>query len=161
MVSCRARKHRLVAGSLLGLGLVSLAVMFAGGCASGAGADDPKPAVADTRLRELMTQRYEILQRMVQDGQRQLDAGRLDAPTFQNLTDAMYRAQADLCTTTAERVKVYEKLVEFSAAQEELVARQVEAGRALRVQVTQAKLVTLKAQIDLERLRLGQSAPQP
>jgi hypothetical protein len=108
-----------------------------------------------------MTQRYEMLQRMVKDAQLQMEAGRVDVPTFQNLTAGRYRAQADLCTTAAERVKVYEKLVEVLTSQEKLFERQAEAGRVSRIQVDQGKLVTLGAQIDLERLRLGQSAPQP
>ena len=161
MILCRTRRHRRAAGGLLGLCLLSLALVCAGGCTSARRSGEPKPVVSNDRLQELLTQRYEILQRMVEDERRQLEAGRVDVATFQNLTDAMYRAQADLCPTTEERVRVYEKLVEFLTAQERLVEQQVEAGRALRVQVAQAKLVTLNARIDLERLRQGQSSPQP
>lgn len=161
MVWCKARKHRLVTGGLLGLGLVSLAGLLAGGYISAAASDEPKPVAGNARLRELMTQRYEILQRAVKDAQHLVETGRLDVPTFENLTVALYRAQADLCTTTAERVKVYEKLVDFLAAQEGLLEQQIQAGRATRMQLDQGKVVTLNARIDLERLRLGQSAAQP
>jgi len=161
MVWCKAREHRLVTGGLLMLGLVSLAGLLAGGYTSAAGPDKSKPVAGQERRRELMTQRYEILQRTVKDAQRLIETGRIDVPTFQNLTDAMYRAQADLCTTAAERVKVYEKLVDFLTSQEKLLEQQVPAGRATGFQVAQSKVITLNARIDLERLRLGQAAAQP
>jgi outer membrane protein TolC len=90
-----------------------------------------------------------------------LEMGRMDVPTFQSLTDAMYRAQADLRTTAAERVELYEKLVEALATQEKLLERQAESGRTTEVQVAQGKLVTLNARIDLERLRLGEAPARP
>jgi len=136
--------------------------MLAAFCGYGlARAGAPKPAGADERLRGLLMQRYELLQQMVKTEQLQMESGRTDVLTFQKLTDALYRAQADLSPTTAERVKVYEKLVEALTGQERLLERQAEAGRATQVQVAQGKLVTLNAQIDLERLRLGQATPRP
>jgi hypothetical protein len=149
MALYRTRMPHPVASSLLALCSLSLAAGCACSPACAARSNEPEPPVTNERLRDLMTQRYEILQRLVQDSERQLEAGRMDVPTVRTLTDAMYRAQADLGTTAAERVKVYEKLVEVLAAQEKLLERQVEAGRALGVQVAQGKLVTLHAQIDL------------
>jgi hypothetical protein len=138
-----------------------LGVAFAAGLAWASGPGRPQPAGSPERLRELITQRYETLKGMVENAQRMLEMGRMDVPTFQSLTDAMYRAQADLRTTTAERVAVYEKLIEVLTAQEKLLERQAEAGRATGVQVAQGKLVTLNVRIDLERLRLGQAPAQP
>jgi hypothetical protein len=158
MVLCRGRTYRLFSCGLVPLCLLVLAVFWGYGLVR-AGAS--KPAGAEERLRGLLTQRYEILQQMVKNEQLQMESGRVDVLTFQKLTDALYRAQADLCTTAAERVKVYEKLVEVLAAQEKLIERQAEAGRARQAQVDEGKLVTLNARIDLERLRLGQSTPQP
>ena len=161
MILLRARLHRLLAGGLLPLCVLSAVVVLAVGYASAAGSGKPKPTRSDERLRELMTQRYELLKVSVKNSEQMLASGRVDIPTHRSLLDALYRAEADLCTTAADRIKVYEKLVEVLALQEKLVEQQVEAGRALRVQVAQAKLVTLNAQIDLERLRLAQSASEP
>ncbi len=158
MILWRTRTYRLFSRGLVLLCLLVLAVSCGYGLAR-AGAS--KPAGADERLRGLLTQRYEILQQMVKSEQLQMESGRIDVLTFQNLTDALYRAQADLCTTAAECVKVYEKRVEALAAQEKLIERQAEAGRATQVQVAQGKLATLNARIDLERLRLGQATSQP
>ena len=158
MILWRTRTYRLFSRGLVPFCLLVLAVFCGYGLAR---ASAPKAAGADERLRGLLTQRYEILQQMVKSAQLQMESGRIEVLTFQKLTDAMYRAQADLGTTTAERVKVYEKLVEVVAAQEKLIERQVEAGRVLQFQVAQGKLVTLNALIDLERLRLGQATSQP
>jgi hypothetical protein len=105
-----------------------------------------------------MTQRYEILQRAVKNSELMLETGRLDVPTLRNLTIALYRAQADLCTTDTDRAAVYEKLVDALDAQEKLLERQAASGRVPEVQVDEGRVATLNARIDLERLRLGQPA---
>lgn len=160
MVWCTTQMHRLGARSLLASGLLSLVVTFAAGYAA-AGSGSSKPAGSDARLHELLTQRYELLKIAVQNSELMLQNGRVDMLTHRRLLDALYRAQADLCTTPAERVQVYEKLVEALSANERLAEKQANAGRLSTSEVTQVKLAALNAQIDLERLRLGQSAPRP
>jgi succinate dehydrogenase/fumarate reductase flavoprotein subunit len=161
MVWCAAGTHRLGRSNLAALGLLSLAGTLAAAYAAAAGSGVPKAGGSEARLRELMTQRYEVLQRMVKNEQVEVEAGRAEIAALQNLTASMYRAQADLCTTVPERAKVYEKLVEVVTSQEKIVERQAEVGMAVGVQLAQSKLVMLNAQIDLERLRLGQATPQP
>jgi len=158
MVLCRTRMSRLFSRGLVPLCLLVLAVSCGYGLAR-PGAS--KPAGADERLRELMTQRYEILQRAMKNSERLLEVGRVNYPDHRNLTIALYRAQADLCTTDADRVKVYEKLVDALSTQEKWLERQVAGGRALEGQVDEGRVATLNAQIDLERLRLGQAPSQP
>jgi hypothetical protein len=155
MILCRTRMSRLGVSSLLVLSLLGLAGVLA------AGSGPSKPAGSNARLRELMTQRYELLQVSVKNFELWLASGRVDIPTHQKLLDALYRAQADLGTTAADRIKAYEQLVEALTTQEKLAERQAEAGRLGGVEVAQVKLMTLNAQIDLERLRLGQSTLQP
>ena len=161
MILYKARAHFVLPRGLILLCASVLGVVCAAGFAWAAGPGRPQPAGSPERLRELMTQRYETLKGLVENSQRMLEMGRMDVPTFQSLTDAMYRAQADLRTTAAERVEVFEKLVEALATQEKVLERQAESGRATGVQVAQGKLVTLNARIDLERLRLGQTPAQP
>jgi hypothetical protein len=108
-----------------------------------------------------MTQRYEILQRAMKNSQLLLESGRLDVSTLRNLTIALYHAQADLCTTDADRVEVYEKLVGALDTQEKSLELQSASGRITEVQVDEGRVVTLNARIDLERLRLGQAPAQP
>jgi len=161
MVLCRTRTPlRLPCHLILSCVLV-LAVVFAAGFASGAGSGKRPSANANERLRELMTQRYEILQHAMKNAELMLKTGRMDIPTFLDLTNAMYRAQADLCTTDADRAAVYEKLVDAFEAQEKSLERQAASGRVTEVQVDEGRVATLNARIDLERLRLGQTPVQP
>lgn len=154
MIWFKARIHRLGARGLLALALLSLAGVFAAGYAAAASSSQSKP---DARLREFMTQRYELLRGVMKDVELMSAHGRVDILMHEKLLDALYRAQADLVTTVAERREIYEKLVEALTAQEKLAERQGDAGRLSSVQVAQVKLVLLNAQIDLERLRLGQT----
>jgi len=161
MIFLKAHLYRFLASGLLPLCVLSAVVVLAVGYASAAGSGKPKPTRSDERLCELMTQRYELLKVSVQNSELSLASGRVDLPTHQSLLDALYRAQADLCTTAAERVQVYEKRVENLISKEKLAERQGDAGRLSGVEVAQVKLLTLNAQIDLERLRLAQSASEP
>ena len=72
---------------------------------------------------------------------------------------AMYRAEADLCRTDAARIKVHEKLVETLKTHEGLAVRRADAGRMTDWQLDKTRVATLEAQIELERLRLGQRPP--
>jgi hypothetical protein len=130
------------------------------GQARAGGAGALQAAGSQERLRELMTQRYELLKSAVAQSELLLKNGRGDVLTHHKLTVALYRAEAELCPTAAERVRVYEKLVDFLAAQQGSLERLLEAGRATQVQVAQGQLVVLEARIDLERLRLGQPVAQ-
>ena len=161
MILYRARIHFLLPCSLIVLAVLILALVFAAGFASAAGPGASKPSGSNERLRELMTQRYEILQRAMKHAQLMQERGLLDFPALRNLTLALYRAQADLCTTNTERAAVYEKLVDTLGVQEKLLERQAASGRVPEIQVDEGRVATLNARIDLERLRLGQAPAQP
>jgi hypothetical protein len=161
MVAYRMRSYRFPARSLLVPGLLILTAVLAGGLGAAVGSGRPPAGPADERLRALLTQRYEVLQQMVKNTRAEVEAGHATTGALRDLLDAMYRAQADLCPTPAERVQVFEKLVEVLTAQEKITLRQAEAGFATPTQVAESKLARLNAQIDLERLRLATAAPQP
>jgi hypothetical protein len=158
MVLCKTPRYRPLASGLLPFGVLTLAMVLAYGPVWAAGSGESKPSGSNERLRDLMTQRYEVLKGVVKHSELMLENGRVDLLTHQKLTVALYRAQADLCTTPADRVKVHEKLVEVLISHEKTLERQALAGRLTEVQVAEGKLVTLNAQIDLEKLRLGQPA---
>ncbi len=161
MVLYRTRTQRLVSRGVLPVCVLILVGASTYGLARAAGSGASRPSGSNERLRELMTQRYEILQRAMKNSQLMQERGLLDFPTLRNLTLALYRAQADLATTNADRVPVYEELVEALVAQEKLLERQAASGRVPEVQVDEGRVATLNARIDLERLRLGQSTFQP
>ncbi len=154
MVLRETRKYLFLAAGVLPLCALTVLATHAWG------AGQPKASGSNEQLRVLMTQRYEMLQQMVKNAQIEVDAGRGDAAVFHHLTVRMYQAEADLCTTTAARAKVYEKLVDEATAAEQFIERRAAAGRATVTEVAESKLATLDARIDLERVRLGQAPSQ-
>jgi hypothetical protein len=112
------------------------------------------------RLRELLEQRYEILKAVVEQQNRLLSLGRISIGEVRAATVAMLHAEADLCATDTERIKIHEKLVTTLREQEDLLARDSAAGRKALHEVVKAKLARLEAQIDLEKLKLAQQVSQ-
>jgi len=72
----------------------------------------------------------------------------------------MLHAEADLRSTNAERIKVYEKLVTILQEQDKSLAKEVNAGRVNQMDFLKARVATLQAEIQLEKLRLPQQTPQ-
>jgi hypothetical protein len=154
----RTQVPRLVSRGVLPVCVLVLVALCTYGLARAAGPGAAKPSASNERLRELLTQRYEILQHAVKDSELTLKSGEVDVPTLRHLTIALFRAQADLCTTDADRVQVYEKFVEAMSVQEKLLEGQFARGLISEIRVDEGKVATLNARIDLERLRLGQPA---
>lgn len=113
-------------------------------------------AGSNERLRELLKEKYDILKGIVESDKKWLELGRGDASTLKDATVAMFHAEADLCQTDAERIKVYEKLVAALREYEDWVGRQATAGRVTEATVAQARVARIEAQIHFERLRLAQ-----
>jgi len=118
-----------------------------------------EPAGSEERLRELLIQRRDVLEERVDSLKIFMDNGRVDPADWRRAVVELHQAEAELCTTTADRVKVYEKLVAAMQTQEDLAARRETAGRIAKWQLAEARSVTLQARIDLERARLGRQAP--
>jgi flagellar hook-basal body complex protein FliE len=121
---------------------------------------NPAPTGSKEKLRALLLERYDVLKDIVESCKKWLELGRGDASALKDATVAMYHAEADLCLTDAERIKVYEKLVAALREYEGWIERQAAAGRVTEVSVAQAKVARLEAQIRLEQLRLGEAASQ-
>jgi hypothetical protein len=113
------------------------------------------PQNAKDRLRGLQIERYEMLKKMVHSMQALVNEGMLEVSDVQAPTVALHHAEADLCSTAAERVKVYEKLVNLLQTHETWVAQRAAAGRAKEMDVDRAKVATLEARIELEKLKLN------
>ena len=67
----------------------------------------------------------------------------------------MEMSEAELCSTSAERIKVYAKMVDLLQTHVTWMARRQAAGRAGPMDVDKAKVATLDAKIELEKLRVG------
>jgi hypothetical protein len=133
--------------ALISLGLFLLATPFVAGGESG-------PSGSEERLRALLTERYEVLKGMLASLQLFVEDGRADVAEWRSATIAVHQAEAELCTTQAARIEVYERLVEAMQTQEGWAVRRADAGRISKWQLAEARAATLQARIDLERLRL-------
>jgi len=152
MISHKLHARYLLVGGLTLIGLLALVAS----CLAG---DEREPAGSAERLRALLVERHEVLKKAVANLQKFVDSGRADVLELSSMMTAMYRAEADLCTTDAARIKVYEKLVETMKTHEGLAVRRADAGRMTDWQLDKTRVATLEARIDLERLRLGQRLP--
>jgi flagellar basal-body rod protein FlgG len=110
------------------------------------------------KLRKLLTERYHVLKTMMDEMNMLLDRG---IPTgiekLRKTTIEVFNAEADLCTTSSERIKVFEKLVDVLRKQEENLAREVTAGQRPQYEAQRARLARLEVQIKLEKERLAQN----
>jgi len=149
MVTHKSPLRRILISGLILVGLLVLATPFVAG-------DEQGQSGSHERLRALLTERHDILKRRVASVQFQLKNGRGDVSALRDVTIAMYRAEADLCTSDAARIAVHEKLVNVVREQQELAARRVAAGRIPAWELDEARVATLEARIELERLRLAQ-----
>jgi outer membrane protein TolC len=149
MVSQKSHTGYLLVGGLTLIGLLALV-------ASSVAGDEREPAGSAERLQALLTERYEIRKKAVASLQKFVDSGRADIFDLSDAMTALYHAEADLCTTRADRIKVHEKLVETLKTHEGLAVRRADAGRMPEWELGRARAATLDARIDLERLRLGQ-----
>jgi hypothetical protein len=152
MISPKSHTRCLLIGGLTLIGLLALVAS----CLAG---DERESAGSEERLRALLTERYDILKQRVASVQVFLEHGRADLTELGAAMTDMYHAEADLCTTDAERIKVYEKLVDTLKTHEEWAARREATGRIGEGLRAKARVATINAQIDLERLRLGQHLP--
>jgi hypothetical protein len=117
-------------------------------------------AGSEEKLRTLLLEKYDILKGIVESYKKLLESGRAETSEVVSATVAMFHAEADLCSSDAERIKVYEKLVGALREHETWAERRAAAGRPIEMGAWQVKVARLDAQIKLEKLRLTQNTSQ-
>jgi len=148
--------NRIVVCSLLLTCLLLLVVAAPGnsgqaGQAPQAVEGNGKSAEPNHAVRQLLLERYRILKDVVAHLKWMAEQGREDTTSLGDFTVAMFHAEADLADTPAERLDVYNRLVESLKNYEQRVARMAAAGRVGEVEVSKAKILVLDARIELER----------
>lgn len=161
MIVDRSQKGRLVICAVSAIGLFALGT----GCANSTGTPAQPSRTAsdsgrqaggsDERLRQLMTERCDILKSIAESIEKQFASGRATPSEWRDARVTLYRAQADLCTDRVARIAVHEEMVDFLRKCEQWAQRSAEAGQTPQVEVDRARVATIEAQIALERLRLG------
>ena len=111
------------------------------------------------QLRALLQERYEVLRAVAGLLNQQYSAGRVGILEIRDVIIQMLHAEADLCSTNAERIKVYQKLVTTLQEQDKSLAREVSSGNVNQMPFLKARVATLEAQIELEKLKLLQETP--
>lgn len=111
-------------------------------------------------LRTLLQERYEVLRAVAGLLNQQYSTGQVGILEIRDAIIDMLHAEADLRSTNAERIKVYEKLVTILQEQDKSLAKEVNAGRINQMDFLKARVATLEAEIHLEKLRLPQDTPQ-
>jgi outer membrane protein TolC len=159
----RSRNIRLAVRAVTAIGLLALGAAVAGCTGSRAQparipvGSGQQVAGSNERLRELTTERYEILKKILESLDKSFDTGRTPLPEWRDAKVALYMAKADLSSNVAEQIEVYEEIVDFLRSAEQLARRQADSGRLSEADVGRARLATIDAEIALERLRLSQT----
>ena len=104
-----------------------------------------------SELRGLLTERREVLQKLVHRMEVFLESGRIGIDEFMDANVALVRAELDLCGTRAERLEVLKKTVQFLTTCEGMVAKRAAAGRATEIDMGKARAAVLGARIELAR----------
>ena len=124
-------------------------------------AEHPIQFQGDTnvQLRALLQERYDVLRAVAGLLNQQYSAGRVGILEIRDAIIEMLHAEADLCSTNSERIKVYEKLVTILQEQDKSLAKEVNSGGVNQMDFLKARVATLEAQIELEKLKLPQETP--
>jgi flagellar basal body rod protein FlgF len=109
------------------------------------------------KLQELLKEKYNILKTIVEEMNRSVKNG-FSPKNLRKVTIDMLYAEADLCTTQSERIKIHQKVVDILRKREKLIERGVTNGQMPPIEFDRAKLVRLDAQIKLQKEKLKQKA---
>jgi RNA polymerase sigma factor (sigma-70 family) len=126
----------------------------AGILAAAPGTKDPPKPTSD-RLRELQKERVEALKEQLQG---QFERVKIGKDPMIQLLDAireLYEAELDVAENREARVAAMDRAVSDLKVVEEQVAELQEAGLQTKQGVAQARAARLKAEIQLEKIKLG------
>jgi hypothetical protein len=125
-------------------------------------AAEPAVAVAavgatakESRLRQLLQERFEILSKLVSQAERRYQAGvpGLGLLQMREFKRAALDAELELCQSDRQRIAVLEKIVSLEKEAENAMLQRVKAEAASADELLLWKAERLKAEIALERVR--------
>jgi len=129
-------------------------------------AEASEPAASEGRdrleseLHELLTERRRLMSRVVESMKIFFESGRADPDEYRDANIALLRAEMDLCKTRNERIEILQKIIELHKTHKAWMERRAANGRTARSEVEKAKVVRLKAQIELAREKLKGQSPE-
>lgn len=107
----------------------------------------------DQQIRTLLEQRLQLVERVVREVESKHASGTIPFETVLDARKARDRAELDLCTDAAERVKVYEKMVANAKQLEGLITSRVATGTASTTAALRAKVKRIEAEVALLRAK--------
>ncbi len=108
------------------------------------------------RLRELLLERKQLLEKRVEDMKVFVDAGRVSGSEYAKVKEAALLAGLDLCDTKAERIEIRREIVEIYKITEAWAKKRADTGRAPQSELDEAKVARLEAEINLLKEQLHQ-----
>ena len=110
--------------------------------------------ITNDKIRQLLNERHEILKKSIKSMKILQEAGRAEYKDIRDATIAILQVEIELCQSQAERIKVYEKIVDFYREQEKHFGLMADAGRLGAFELDYIKADRLQAEVDLERQRI-------
>jgi hypothetical protein len=114
----------------------------------------------NTQLQKLLQERYQVLRAAAGLLNQQYSEGKVGILEIRDAVIDMLHAEADLYSASSEKIRVYEKLVKILQQQDKSLAEAVNTGRISQMDFLRARAATLKAEIQLEKLKLSEGTPQ-
>jgi len=143
-------------------GVGAVLVVFGAGALlaeAGGGADAETPAAqpvaATDVIRDLLTEKRDILQAAVEMKQRLYQRGSVDMREVQRAELALRETELRLAETPDERLAILEKMIDAAERLEKVAAARVEAATANAGDVLEAKVLRLDLRIRLEEEKAG------
>lgn len=108
------------------------------------------------RERALMQERLEALQEIVRDDRGSFGEGTgFDFKAFRDAEIVALAAEIELEESHSKRLKLHERIVEATQRYETMAAKRYEVGTGTHRDLMDAKAERLKAEIGLERAKVG------
>ncbi|HVK03425.1 MAG TPA: hypothetical protein VM490_08115 [Armatimonadaceae bacterium] len=113
---------------------------------------------AEARLRELLTERRNILREAFEQAGRRYAAGQVGIEERHRAEIAALLAEVDLTRSVAERIAVREAVLKLATEMERLARARFAQGQIRREAMTEATLGRVEAQVALGREKAAQAA---
>lgn len=115
------------------------------------------PSTPDA-LRALLRERQQVLTRMADRLEKQMQAGRIDISAYGQARVAALLAGLDLCTNRAERIEIHRKVLHWHDQAEAWTQRRYQSGRATETDRDRVRVARLEAEIELCKEELADQA---
>jgi hypothetical protein len=105
------------------------------------------------KLKQLRQERLATLRELVEQTQREYQAGKASFDQLHQATQALLHAELELCSSDKERIVVLEKILAQAKQHEETAVQRYKSGNVTASDALRAKAARLEAEVALERTK--------